>query len=398
MPGNSFPETVTRTKRSLPSLTDYLSLRSWLSEAATATARGQHPSLFAPITRKLSSVKRAVRNALDALLRTRGLAIVATRYLHEWQLAPVLQPIHRVSQLPADARAYLRSDNPVLVDLQNRYERLDSAVTTPAIWSAGFLKPEDLLYFRGDNPYVWQLRGQNMNPPGYALAYYHARAVDTLDLLGKLEEDELFGIFTFEVDGRRVSRDLLDSVAEINFLERHLQLSARLKFRVLDIGAGYGRLAHRMVEGLPNLREYLCTDAVAASTFVCEYYLQTRGVAPRALVVPVDQLSDTLGLRPVDLAVNIHSFSECSLPAISWWMELVSRARVKYLMIVPNSLNNGGTRLLTNELQDFQPVVARHGYRLVAKDPKYCDPLVQQYAICPTYYYLFELVPGGPES
>jgi SAM-dependent methyltransferase len=230
-----------------------------------------------------------------------------------------------------------------------------------------------------------------MNPAGYALAYYHARTVDTLDLLGKLEEDELFGIFTLEVDGRRISRDLLDSVAEITFLERHLQLSERPEFRVLDIGAGYGRLAHRMVEGVSSAREYLCTDGVAASTFICGYYLTMRGAAPRAVVVPVDRVRDTLELHPVDLAVNIHSFSECSLAAITWWMELVRHARVKHLMIVPNSLNNGGTRLLTNQLDDFEPIVERHGYKLVAKEPKYRDPVVQQYAIGPTYYYLFEL-------
>jgi hypothetical protein len=35
--------------------------------------------------------------------------------------------------------------------------------------------------------------------------------------------------------------------------------------------------------------------------------------------------------------------------------------------------------------------VERHGYKLVAKEPKYRDPVVQQYAIGPTYYYLFEL-------
>jgi hypothetical protein len=360
-------------------------------KGTTAFATGARSGIArTPVVETLAQLKRAARNALDGLLQRRGLAIVATRYLYDWQLAPVTQPSHKVSELPDGAETYLRSDNPALVDLQHRYAQFDSGVTAPIIWNPGFLKPEDLLYFRGDNPYVWQLRGPNMNPQGYALAYYHARSVDALDLLDKLHEDELFGVFTFDVDGRRVSRDLLDSVAEINFLERHLHVSARPGFRVLDIGAGYGRLAHRMVTGLSSVSEYLCTDGVAASTFICEYYLQTRGASPRAVVVPLDHVRETLGHHPVDLAVNIHSFSECSLAAIAWWMETVSRARVKYLMMVPNSLNNGGARLLTNDLHDFQPVVERHGYKLVAKDPKYGDPVVQQYAICPTYHYLFE--------
>jgi|GEM_PF-6247832 hypothetical protein len=40
----------------------------------------------------------------------------------------------------------------------------------------------------------------------------------------------------------------------------------------------------------------------------------------------------------------------------------------------------------------MEPVLTRHGYRLVAKEAKYLDPLVQHYAMNPTYYYLFALV------
>ena len=39
----------------------------------------------------------------------------------------------------------------------------------------------------------------------------------------------------------------------------------------------------------------------------------------------------------------------------------------------------------------MEPVLTRHGYRLVAKEPKYLDQLVQRYAVNPTYYYLFAL-------
>jgi hypothetical protein len=58
-------------------------------------------------------------------------------------------------------------------------------------------------------------------------------------------------------------------------------------------------------------------------------------------------------------------------------------------MLVPH----GGTykgQLLSHDRKDYGSIVESHGYRLVAKDPKFGDPIVQHYAINPTYHYLFE--------
>ncbi len=67
---------------------------------------------------------------------------------------------------------------------------------------------------------------------------------------------------------------------------------------------------------------------------------------------------------------------------------IVEKNRVKYLMIVPN---NNAQRLLTDDGHDFMTLVGKAGYTLVASEPKYGDQIVQQYAINPTYHYLFEL-------
>jgi hypothetical protein len=47
--------------------------------------------------------------------------------------------------------------------------------------------------------------------------------------------------------------------------------------------------------------------------------------------------------------------------------------------------------MLTNDRQEISPIVAKHGYTLVAREPKYGDPLVQKYGLYPALYYLFEL-------
>jgi hypothetical protein len=81
---------------------------------------------------------------------------------------------------------------------------------------------------------------------------------------------------------------------------------------------------------------------------------------------PLDSIDSALTAEPVDLAINVHSFSECRMEAIEWWVGLLAGHRVKNLMIVPNRTVRGGERLL-NEGQDFQPLLERYGYRTVRK-------------------------------
>jgi hypothetical protein len=75
---------------------------------------------------------------------------------------------------------------------------------------------------------------------------------------------------------------------------------------------------------------------------------------------------------------------------------LLARQRVQYLMLVPNACDHGGRRLENNDGKDFSDVIARHGYRLVAMEPKYRDESVQANAINPTCHYLFKLESGSP--
>jgi len=336
-------------------------------------------------------LKRLIRDHVTEFLRRRGSEIVHRDDLYEWQRNPVTQPSYNPVELPADARDYLKPNNPFLVDLQRRYGSFNSEVTTPLRWGEDHVRAEDMAWFRGDNAYVWQLRGNNSNVLGYALALYYAKSIDTLGLLDKLEEDQAFGVFVFQIADKIVSRDLIDSVIEIYFLDKHLGIASRQDLTVLDIGAGYGRLAHRAVSALPELKSYFCIDAVPCSTFISDYYIRYRGVNHKAKVIPIDEIEKHLGSHAVDLAVNIHSFPECRRSAIDWWISQLQRYKVKYLFIVPNTLNTGGERLQTNDGHNFADILSKHSYKLIAREPKYRDPIVQQYAVCPTWHYLFEL-------
>jgi len=328
---------------------------------------------------------------LNMLLRQQGKMIVPLGSLYEWQVHPrPVAPAFNPIALPDDAREYLAPNNPKLLDLKRRYAECDPNVA-PTLWTEGHVRTEDIAYFRGDNAYVWQLRDPNCNVMGYTLATYYVKSIDKYNLLGQLPEDEAFGIFTFEIAGRTISRDLLDSVIEINFLDRHLGLMSRREITVLDIGAGYGRLAYRMSTSVPGLREYLCADAVPVSTFISDFYLRYRNADHNTKVIALDQFDQALTARKIDIALNIHGFSECNLTTIEWWVSRLAGAEINHLFVVPNFLPPGGVRLLSYDGKDFLPILSKYGYKLLVHEYKYSDPIVRKYAASPKEYFLFGL-------
>ncbi len=329
---------------------------------------------------------------LEKISHLRHSEIIPADRVYEWQRNGPSLPERKRVPLSPEAQSYLRSDNPKLLDLQRRYSAFNLKATTPLLWEEGLLNGDDIPYFRGDNAYVWQVRGQTYsNVLAYALAFYYLKSIDRFNFLDRMTEDGAFGGFAFHIGDRDVSRDVLDSIAEIYFLERNLDVSNSTGLKIVDIGAGYGRLAHRANQAWPKLGNYLCTDAIASSSFISEFYLSYRAIGDKAKVVPLDEVEQTLGLAGINLAVNIHSFSECQLEAIDWWVGLIARSGIRHFMIVPNATDSGCRRLLTNDRKDFTPVLEKHGYRLLTAEPKFQDPFVQQYALYPATHFLFEL-------
>ena len=133
------------------------------------------------------------------------------------------------------------------------------------MWTDDKIDAGTLRNFRGDTPYVWQRPGLNSNDVAYLLAYYALKGSGARAILDQLDEDGLFGAYTHAIDGRLISRDLLDSVREIDFLNRHAGLGTS-SLSVLDIGAGYGRLAYRLHQATNDDVKIFATDAFPHST------------------------------------------------------------------------------------------------------------------------------------
>lgn len=155
-----------------------------------------------------------------------------------------------------------------------------------------------------------------------------------IDHHGKLR-DEQFGAIVRETEALgRVTRMWIDSNVEIGFLRRHLDLAA---MTVLDIGAGYGRLA---VPLSSFVAKYHCVDAVPISTEICRRY--THMFAPRVNVLPLEEFCETRNDLGVDLAINVHSWNECSLEQVAQWISVLVEMKAKYLFVVSNGSISGG--------------------------------------------------------
>ncbi len=344
------------------------------------------------------SPRRVARRLVDRGLATLGYALVD----HDPAFAHSL--VDRSVALPIEARE-LREDNPRLEELRTQYAALDWPVCEHSLWepervrpwtgppSAGWLPKLDLQYFRGDTSYVWHYRESRRASELKFFVYLEAvRRSDTGDLIGRLGEDGMFGCWSYKFPGRpRFSRDLLDSVNELLFLDEHLGVIQRPGLRVLDIGAGYGRLAHRFAQAAGGLAEYCCLDAIPTSTFLCEWYTRFRGVAPPVRVVPLPEVP-ALAPGEFDLACNVHAWSECTIAAIQWWMDQVARLDIPHLFVVPNeadgfqSLEADGTR------RDYLAVIEAAGYRLKVERPAIADEAVRQLVPVEDRHCLFERV------
>ena len=307
-------------------------------------------------------------------------------------------PLHNNSTISKEHFDYLQPDNPELIKLKHEYAVYENEHEMHSQWDEDYCNQQIFLpYFRGDNAYIWQVRNNN-SIDKYNLTTQYLLSIDRLNLFEKTFEDGSFGIFTYPTEyGLVVSRDLLDSISELYFLENILGLSKFEKLKILDIGAGYGRLGHRAVECFDNIDLYTCTDAVAESTFICNFYVNSyRGLSGKCKTISIKNIEEHIAKNKPDLAVNIHSFSECTLASIKHWLNLLSTNKVRYLMIAPNNFNNNNGRNLISIEKDlthinYEHCLFEHGYNLVAKIPKYLDSYVQVNGVSPTYYYLYEL-------
>jgi hypothetical protein len=280
-------------------------------------------------------------------------------------------------------RRYLTATNPRLHALAESYTA--QAPAPASIW-AHWLRPADFLRFRGESVFVSQLRYGNP-PAKYASTAVFVESHDPMGLLQTFDDDGSFGAIRIRVAAQLVvTRDMLDSILELGFLRETLGISPADALNVLDIGAGYGRLTSRLLQAFPNTFTF-AADGVAASSFICEYYLRRRGLAGRFQVGSYRDVGR--GDRRFDFAMNVASWSEVPLAVIRPWLEVLNDKNVRTFFFVPHE-DAALSRETDHRRLPIIPVLKRYGFTLETMRDKYMGyRSMAGRGIFPTPYMLF---------
>ena len=334
--------------------------------------------------RRVGRVLRTLGRAANRVTGKLGLVTVETSYLAELRatverLSLTVQPQPTaVTPSPASPPDLSGSivDTRLISRLTDEYRSHPLARLT-GLWDDRHAAAIPLTNFRGDSHFVWQRAAGEVN---YLVTLLYVRSHDPHKLLDLIGEDGAYGAECLEFEGSLFSRDLLDSANEINFLLDELPLQHMGPLRIVDVGAGYGRLAHRLATVVPEA-ELFCVDGIAVSTAVCDAYIRCRGLTSRINVVPLTRLESIP--TPVLLATNVHSFSEMSFEAVAWWLDWLVDIGVQYLFLVPNfpgpALNDGRSLL---------GLLTSRGFEVWRTRDKYDDGLMEKYGLFPGVYYL----------
>ncbi len=103
----------------------------------------------------------------------------------------------------------------------------------------------------------------------------------------------------------------------------------------------------------------------------------------------LDRLDSQVRGLDFDLAVNVHSFSECPVQGVRWWISLLSELQVPQLLIVPNDPNELLSTEEDDRRRDFSGALEASGYELVACEPVIDDPAVRELIPLHDRFYLF---------
>ena len=335
-------------------------------------------------------LRKFLKNLSVWYIERYGYHVTDKKSLYDWQINPDYKTRYNLeTKIPKDAKDYLYPTNPKLIQLRKDYQKFLGNNFKKGLWTENYLGEKDLIYFKGDNPYVYQRRGNQQSQLAYLLTYFWLKSKHGKGL-SSFNEEESFGVFKYTIDNKIISRDLLDSFNEILFLEEHFFYNYDTKVNILEIGAGYGRLAKWLTKNTNYIEHYYCIDAIPESTFISDYYLKHYNKIKEVTVVPIHQRKIFLENQNISLAVNIHSFSEMAIDFIKFWMEEVISLRIPYLFIVPNAGHLYRGDLISFDNKNFKNIIESNGYELVIKRDKYLEPNIQKYGLNPTMYYLYK--------
>ena len=188
--------------------------------------------------------------------------------------------------------------------------------------------------------------------------------LDEAKNLTRVSESLIGNPYRIRFNGRLISQDLARSVTEYNLLSKYINSTS--KSRVLEIGAGYGRLGE-VFHQLSDV-QYIIVD-IMPSIFVSRFYLERRHPKSKILdfrdIAKIGRLPDNfeeydfIFLTPnqlkylpdesVDMVININSFMEMSWTAVDSYFSEIDRLSNGFLYTKQwfRNLNKKGVELFS---------------------------------------------------
>ena len=184
-----------------------------------------------------------------------------------------------------------------------------------------------------------------------------------VDMDGRARDEEFGARMVNTPTLGRVNRMWLEANIEIDFLRRHLPMPM-VDADVLDIGAGYGRLAVMLA---PLVRTMACVDAVPISTKLCRYYCARFRPSVNVLSLE-DFVAGYATMRP-HVVINIHSWNECGPEQVQNWIDVVVAMQTPFLFTVSHGTLGDAYGLWSEKgPARFRPMIEKH-FNLIAEEP-----------------------------
>ena len=189
----------------------------------------------------------------------------------------------------------------------------------------------------------WLLQPQRASDLWYARAnelfLQHLQAKDVHSILGRTEPSS--SGMVVDVNGKKTSWDYLLSANEVMSMIEAVPTLLDEPLTVLDLGSGWGRLGHLLLQLNPQLAYVACDLPEAliiaqeylprhldASTPVCRYSDNRRAsfsdLSPGAWFVGTHDL-DRFADSSIDLFVNVSSFQEMTLEMVTSYLGIIDR-------------------------------------------------------------------------
>jgi putative sugar O-methyltransferase len=286
----------------------------------------------------------------------------------------------------------LEDNQEEIVKKYNDFYITNSFNVNPTVWKqdSHYIRNSFDTNFRGENAFVWQEQlGDNKQT--YIEYYKIIKSIDTDNLLHKTREYGLYGCKSYEFDNIRISRDLLDSILEIYFMKSFFSNLNELS--LLEIGGGYGRLCKRYLDCFPA-SQYHITDAIPQSTLCSKVYLNEHTNS----VINLYDVPDKMKSLKVDVAVNIHSFPECNINDIEWWIKLIHSNRIKYVFYVPNNPKSTAEFMPSNTGESILDLFTKYNYTVKYHKNMYSDLNIKYSYSVPFFIFEHDTYTSGIQS